>query len=274
MYSKILFVVLCCQLMISASTVKAEEEEISSPMSFDIQLLNWNTINELLPRYSKFTIIDIESGKQFNVQRRAGSQHADVQPLTIEDTKIMKEIYEGKWSWRRRAILIMLDDQWFAASMHGMPHGAGSLNNGFPGHFCVHFLGSTTHKTDKMDLSHKLMIYKAAGHLKEYLEQMNPTDIALAYTAGIKEKDTTVLQYISAKQEWSNELAPIENIKINRLQQLDQQQFEQALQIKLPIEWNIYVKNEKTRRIKKELLIIRSSPLEPWKVIVDKPLFE
>lgn len=138
----------------------------------------------------------------------------------------------------------------------------------------MHFLGSTTHKTDKMDFSHKLMIYKAAGHLKEYLEQMNPTDIALAYTAGIKEKDTTVLQYISTKQEWSNELAPIENIKINRLQQLDQQQFVQALQIKLPIEWNIYVKNEKTRRIKKELLIIRSSPLEPWKVIVDKPLFE
>lgn len=274
MYSKILFVVLCCQLIISASTVKAEEKEISSPISFDIQLLNWNSINEMLPRYSKFTIIDMESGKQFNVQRRAGSQHADVQPLTIKDTMIMKEIYEGKWSWRRRAILIMLDDQWFAASMHGMPHGAGALNNGFPGHFCVHFLGSTTHKTDKMDFSHKLMVYKAAGHLKEYLEQMNPNDIALALTAGIKEKDTTILQYISTKKEWLNELAPIENIKINRLKELEQQQFEQALQIKLPIEWNVYMKNEKTRRVKRELLIIRNSPLEPWKVIVEKPLFQ
>lgn len=273
MYSKILFIVLCCQLIISANTVKAAEEEISSPISFDIQLLNWNSINEKIPRYSKFTIIDMESGKQFMVQRRAGSQHADVQPLTVKDTKIMKEIYEGKWSWRRRAILIMLDDQWFAASMHGMPHGAGALNNDFPGHFCVHFLGSTTHKTERMDFSHKLMIYKAAGLLKEYLEQMNPMDVAQSFTAGIKEKDTTILQYVSTKQEWLTELAQIENIKINRLQELDQQQFEQELQINLPIEWNIYVKNEKPKRLKKELVLIRSSPLEPWKVSVEGPLF-
>jgi len=272
-YRKILFMVICYQFLVSAISVRAAEEEITSPISFDIQLLNWNTINEMIPRYSKFTIIDIETKKQFKVQRRAGSQHADVQPLTVKDTKIMKEIYDGKWSWRRRAILIMEDDQLFAASMHGMPHGAGALNNDFPGHFCVHFLGSTTHKTEKMDFSHKLMVYKAAGHLKEYLEQMNPSEVAKAYTAGLKEKDTTILRYISTKQEWWTALEPIENIKINRLQEPDHQQFEQALQINLPIEWNIYVKNEKPKSINKELVIIRSSPLEPWKVKVEEPLF-
>ena len=57
----------------------------------------------------------------------------------------MKTIYNGKWSWKRRAILIITHDQLLAASMHGMPHGAGALKNGFPGHFCVHFYGSTTH---------------------------------------------------------------------------------------------------------------------------------
>ena len=118
--------------------MKGAEENIYSPISFDIQLLSWNVINERIPKYSKFTILDIETGNQFKVQRRAGSQHADVQPLTVKDTKIMKEIYEGKWSWRRRAILIMVNDQWFAASMHGMPHGAGALANNFPGIFvCI-----------------------------------------------------------------------------------------------------------------------------------------
>ncbi len=39
----------------------------------------------------------------------------------------MKEIYGGKWSWKRRAIIVIHQDQWIAASMHGMPHGAGVM---------------------------------------------------------------------------------------------------------------------------------------------------
>lgn len=274
MYKKILLFLFCSTFITSAHIVKATEEDTSSPISFDIQLLSWDMINERLPRYSKFTIMDIETGKQFNVQRRAGSQHADVQPLTTEDTKIMKDIYEGKWSWRRRAVLIMVEDQWYAASMHGMPHGAGALANNFPGHFCVHFLGSTTHKTDKMDFSHKLMVYKAAGQLTEYLEQLNPNDVAKAFIAGIKEQDTTILQSISTKPDWSSELTMIENIKIMDMKELEHEDYEQELQVNLSIDCNVYVKNEKSRRVRKELLLIRSSPLGGWKVVVEKPLLE
>jgi len=273
-YKKILFFLLCSTFITFAHIVEATEEDTSSLISFDIQLLSWDMINERLPRYSKFTIMDIETGKQFNVQRRAGSQHADVQPLTTEDTKIMKDIYEGKWSWRRRAVLIMVEDQWYAASMHGMPHGAGALANNFPGHFCVHFLGSTTHKTDKMDFSHKLMVYKAAGQLTEYLEQLNPNDVAKAFIAGIKEQDTMILQSISTKPDWSSELTMIENIKIIDMKELEHEDYEQELQVNLSIDCNVYVKNEKSRRVRKELLLIRSSPLEGWKVIVEKPLLE
>lgn len=271
---KFLLLFLCCILITPAPLVMGAEENISSPISFDIQLLSWNAINEIIPKYSKFTILDIETGKQFKVQRRAGSQHADVQPLTVKDTKIMKGIYEGKWSWRRRAILIMVNDQWFAASMHGMPHGAGALANNFPGHFCVHFLGSTTHKTDKMDFSHKLMIYKAAGQLRQYLEQMNPNDVVKAFIAGIKEKDATILSYITTKQDWSSELTMIENIKINRLNVVNPEVYEQALQVTLTIECNVYMKNARTRNIKKDLVLVRTSPLEGWKVKVKEHPFE
>jgi hypothetical protein len=64
-------------------------------MSFKIEMLNWKEVNQLLPRYTKFTVMDVETGKKFDVQRRAGSHHADVQPLTVKDTKIMKRIYGG-----------------------------------------------------------------------------------------------------------------------------------------------------------------------------------
>ena len=55
---------------------------------------------------------------------------------------MMKKIYHNQWSWKRRAIIVLIDHQMIAASMHGMPHGAGALQNDFPGHFCVHFSGS------------------------------------------------------------------------------------------------------------------------------------
>ncbi|MCM3080108.1 hypothetical protein [Brevibacillus invocatus] len=35
-------------------------------------------------------VIDLETGQRFQVQRRAGSRHADVQPLTRNDTMILK----------------------------------------------------------------------------------------------------------------------------------------------------------------------------------------
>ena len=58
----------------------------------------------------------------------------------------MKKIYNDQWSWKRRAIIVLVKDQMIATSMHGMPHGTGALQNDFPGHFCVYFFGSITHR--------------------------------------------------------------------------------------------------------------------------------
>src|SRR4051812_23938190 len=157
-----------------------QEVKAAPAISYKIEMLNWKEVNPILPKYSKFTVLDIETGKKFTVQRRAGSHHADVQPLTSKDTKVMKKIYGGKWSWKRRAIIVIHKDEWIAASMHGMPHGAGALKNNFPGHFCIHFYGSTTHRTNSMDLSHMLMILKASGKLDDYLSRANPYEVVSA----------------------------------------------------------------------------------------------
>lgn len=108
-------------------------------------MLSWEEIDEIIPRFTTFTITDLETGLRFKAQRRAGNNHADVQPVTKADTAIMKEVYGGKWSWKRRAILVHYNGHAIAASMHGMPHGGGALANGFPGHFCIHFKDSLTH---------------------------------------------------------------------------------------------------------------------------------
>ncbi|MGE6720881.1 hypothetical protein ACQKGD_26540 [Peribacillus frigoritolerans] len=180
-------------LMVDQSVYAMEWEDEEGPISFKIEMLPWEIVNNIIPDKTNFTIIDIETGLSFKVQRRAGSHHADVQPLTKEDTQIMKKIYNNKWSWNRRAIIVLINNQMIAASMHGMPHGAGALPNGFSGHFCVHFSGSITHRLKNEDLSHKLMILKAAGKLDDYIQTVNPYELIRIFTIAINQGNQELL---------------------------------------------------------------------------------
>lgn len=158
------------------------------------KLISWQQSTQILPNKSIFSVTELESGLTFQVQRRAGSDHADVQPLTKDDTRIMKQIYDGKWSWRRKAVLIHSGDEWIAASMNGMPHGGDGIpENGFSGHFCIHFLGSSTHKSDSPDPAHQMMVHKAAGHVKPYFDSANPLIQAKSFVEVIYHKDMELL---------------------------------------------------------------------------------
>ena len=86
----------------------------------------------------------------------------DTEPLTAEDTAIMKSIYGGSWSWDRRAILVMYNGHVYAASMNGMNHGTTTIaDNNFDGHFCIHFYNSRTHETDRVDEDHQAAVARA-----------------------------------------------------------------------------------------------------------------
>jgi hypothetical protein len=127
-------------------------------------LIPWEEVDVLLPRFSKFTITDINTGLSFNVQRRAGENHSDCQPLTLEDTMIMKSIFNNRWSWEKRAVVVTLDNLKIAGAIHGMPHGSGKISdNGFPGHFCLYFYGSKGHAYPHMDREYHDHILRAAG---------------------------------------------------------------------------------------------------------------
>ncbi|NRD80442.1 hypothetical protein HPT25_24270 [Bacillus sp. BRMEA1] len=261
MKKKVVFLLVIIHFLLIGQ-VQAEES-----FSYKIDMPNWKEVDRILPRYSKFTVLDVESGKKFKVQRRAGSNHADVQPLTAKDTRIMKQIYGGKWSWKRRAIIVIHKEHWIAASMHGMPHGAGALKNNFPGHFCIHFYGSTTHRTNNMDLSHMLMILKAAGKLDHYLGEANPYEVINAYITGFKQQDSRIASQASLQAiRWKPILKRVENIRISRMELLPPEDLTDAISVDVPIEIDLIIKKRGGVKYRGVMHLVRFSPADAWKV--------
>ncbi|HHY73655.1 MAG TPA: hypothetical protein GX497_10635 [Bacillus bacterium] len=267
-----LFLYLCSMLLMlpwHTFAFESDYEDQDSPISFKVEMLPWDEVNNILPKYIIFTIIDIETGLSFKVQRRAGSNHADVQPLTFKDTKVMKEIYNGKWSWNRRAILVVKDDQIIAASMHGMPHGAGALKNGFPGHFCVHFWESTTHSRDKMDPSHKFMILKSAGKLDEYLNNSDPYALIHLFALAVNNHDQYILSETIAKNKFNAELTnkmikDCSYFSIISMSLLPLEDLRDQLLIEVPVKVEFFNKNKGKQKGYMNFIIRRDSLMDRW----------
>jgi LysM repeat protein len=115
-------------------------------------------------RGSTAKVTHVDTGLTFYVKRRGGTNHADSEPLTKQDTQTIKKIYGGSFSWNREAIIVESGGKKMVASMNGMPHGGSSISgNGFNGHFCIHFYKSKGHSSGRVDSQHQAMVRKAAG---------------------------------------------------------------------------------------------------------------
>ncbi|HHY98877.1 MAG TPA: hypothetical protein GX509_09070 [Firmicutes bacterium] len=153
--------------VVGPSTYRALELALSSKgvssrgKEHGIEIIPWTMANKILQ--GVFKVTDVETGLQFTMRRRGGHLHADCEPLMAEDTNRVKRAFGGRWSWERRAVIVHLGSRRLAASMNGMPHGNGEVKgNGINGHFCIHFLGSRTHGSRRVDPEHQRMIYLAA----------------------------------------------------------------------------------------------------------------
>lgn len=179
---------------------------------------DWPAANRLLPRKAYLTITDLETGLTFRGQRRAGSAHADVQPVTKADSAIMKEIYGGHWSWDRRAILVESPEGLIAASMHGMPHGGDGIpGNNFDGHFCIHFDGTVTHGSKNSDPAHQAMVHKAAGKLEAYHRSLTPDQLVELFLVASNQKDAHLLRLLLNPQ--SPDSAALESMWLDKFLQ-------------------------------------------------------
>ena len=127
--------------------------------------LNWfKGGSNKIPKGATFKVKDIRTGKVFTVKRWSGANHIDAEPATASDTAKLKSIY-GHWSWKRRAVLVKYNGHVYAASMNGMPHGTQTIRgNNFDGHFCIHFYGSKTHGSKKVDSMHQSCVKEAMKH--------------------------------------------------------------------------------------------------------------
>ena len=143
----------------SSSGTDNQKEELKT------EKLDWfNGGSKKIPKGATFKVKDIKTGKVFTVKRWSGYNHIDAEPLTSSDTSKMKSIY-GHWSWKRRAVLVKYNGHVYAASMNGMPHGTQTIaDNKFDGHFCIHFSGSKTHGSGKVDKTHQNYVKEALKH--------------------------------------------------------------------------------------------------------------
>ena len=145
---------------LNSSNAKKAVSDSSS--SRGTERLNWfkggsNTI----PKGATFKVKDCKTGKVFTCKRWSGYNHLDAEPLSYSDTQTILGIV-GHWTWKRRPILVKYNGHVYAASMNAMPHGTSTIsNNGFDGHFCIHFYKSKTHGSGQVDSAHQTCVEQA-----------------------------------------------------------------------------------------------------------------
>jgi len=169
------------------SSSTANRGNVSRPAN-EVEMLSWEQVQNLWTRdFGKAVITDIDTGKSFTVVRTGGYNHADVETASAADTTVLKQIYGGSFSWERRAVIVQVDGRRIAASMAGMPHAGrddqpnralvdgrscnygygynldGIKGNNMDGVIDIHFYGSKTHGTNRVDEAHQAMVRKAAG---------------------------------------------------------------------------------------------------------------
>ena len=151
---------------------------------------NWfDDIQHIFARDTDAVVRDIGTGRTFNIRRTFGTNHADIEPLTKEDTAIMNEIWGGH-SWARRPVVVYVGDYIFAGSLTNFPHagvdgepplatvnnrsgGYGrGLNfdaiadNGTHGHMCLHFAGSLLHGSNRTNQAHQEAVTQAIEYIR------------------------------------------------------------------------------------------------------------
>jgi len=115
-----------------------------------VELIDWPEVMKIMKVGLTARVYDVRTGAVYNVKSFSNGLHADVEPVTVEDTATLKRTFGGVWSWSPRPVWVTVNGRTIAASINGMPHGGGvNQNNGMDGQVCLHFKGSSTHNNNK-----------------------------------------------------------------------------------------------------------------------------
>lgn len=173
--------------------------EIKSRSPFG-EILDWKEVKGIFKVGSRALVKDIDTGNKFTVCRTGGYSHADIEPLSREDTIKLKAIYNGAMNWKRRAVVVQIGERKIAASLTGAPHGKGKINdNDLYGKVGLYF--SDEEKNSGINISHQMMIWKAAGKTVNYLKKMNPKETIIAIFTAIDQQDLKSLKVMLKQPE-------------------------------------------------------------------------
>lgn len=241
--------------------------------------LEWEQVDALFPRGGAARVTDLETGKSFQVRRRGGYLHTDIEPSTRRDTDTMKEIYGGRWSWLRRAVIVEVGGRRIAGSMNGMPHGGGQISsNDFPGHSCIHFYQSRVHKSHRVDPDHQLMVLKAAGLLASTLDTATPVELVTWLLVGLNSRDRVTYRYAVRKfqgEQWAALTGKLGRVQATHARLVRESGDRVTVEVDVTVEHRTGASRGLYQR-KVPLEVVRSRPGGPWKVEPDSllPLLE
>ena len=144
---------------IPKSALSKSKPSDTTVLASKVRLVKWGKGKKLFAKGDYVTLYDIMSGLTIRVRRLGGSNHAELEPATTEDTAKLLKMGGGKFSWSSRPVILYAGGKYIAAAINTMPHGAQSIkSNNYDGQFCLHLVGSKTHGTNCENSNHQAAI--------------------------------------------------------------------------------------------------------------------
>lgn len=147
----------------SASKVSVKKKPESTSWKDKVVVMDWyEGGSSVLDRGDYAYLYHCDTGIQIKVKRMGGTNHADLEPATAEDTAKLLKISGGKFDWDSEAVILHSEGKYVACAINTMPHGDQTISdNNYEGQFCLHMVNSRTHGSDSVNTEHQKAI-KAA----------------------------------------------------------------------------------------------------------------
>lgn len=145
--------------------VETPEETPAEKTSWkdEVVMMDWfEGGSSVLDKGDYATLYHCNTGITIRVKRMGGTNHADIEPATAEDTEKLRKISGGEFDWDSEAVILYSEGKYVACAINTMPHGDQTiLDNNFEGQCCLHMVNSRTHGSDSVNSSHQKAIEKA-----------------------------------------------------------------------------------------------------------------
>ncbi len=134
-------------------TTPAPVKATEVPSTSQLKLMHWyNEVKPVLKGQRSIYVYEPASGYGFTLHLYSLGRHADVEPMTAQDTANMMAAWGNKVYWEPvKFVYVKLPNGvWTVATMHNVAHGGQSIKtNNFDGQNCIHFLRDMSEAEEK-----------------------------------------------------------------------------------------------------------------------------